>query len=303
MLIKPEFWLFLGMKKLLPILFALAIWGLLGSLTPSQGKEDSLSTKINLALRRTADGLLRASGDSTSRIPAVERVGEDVWRVMLEQPFDYAKLPALLQGSLDRYGISRSYEVAVRRCADATIDLGYHQLDALQDGFVPCAGREMAEGCHYIEVTFAGDAGTGIPIGGRIGLSLLALVGTAGLWWVLQRKKPVVPEEGNIQWITFGNSRLDLAGQTLLCGEHRQSLTYREAKLLGLFAANPDQVIERDQILRDVWADEGVLVGRSVDVFVSRLRKKLAADASVAIVAVHGVGYRLETGKEITELK
>lgn len=286
------------MKKLLPVLFALAVWGLLGSLTSSQGKEDSISTKINLALRRTADGLLRASGDSTSRIPAVEQVGEEVWRVMMEQPFDYGQLPALLQASLDRYGISQSYEVAVRRCADATIDLGYHQLDFLKDDFVPCAGREVSEGCHYIEVTFAGNVGTSIPMGGRIGFSLLALLGTAGLWWFLRRKKPDAPEEGNTQWITFGNCRLDLAGQTLICGDVRQSLTFREAKLLGLFAAHPDEVIERDQILRDVWADEGVLVGRSVDVFVSRLRKKLAADPSVAIVAVHGVGYRLETGKE-----
>lgn len=286
------------MKKLLPVLFALAVWGLLGSLTPTQGKEDAVSTRINLALRRTADALLRASGDSTSRIPAVEQVGEEVWRVMLEQPFDYGQLPALLQASLDRYGISRSYEVAVRRCSDATIDLGYHQLDALQDDFVPCAGREVSEGCHYIEVTFAGDVGTSIPLAGRIGFSLLALLGTAGLWWGLQRKKPVAPEDEKIQWIAFGNCRLDLAGQTLICGDVRQSLTFREAKLLGLFAARPDEVIERDQILRDVWADEGVLVGRSVDVFVSRLRKKLAADISVAIVAVHGVGYRLETGKE-----
>ena len=74
-------------------------------------------------------------------------------------------------------------------------------------------------------------------------------------------------------------------------------LTFRETKLLRLFATNPDRLLERDVILRQVWADEGVLVGRSVDVFVSRLRKKLAADPSVGIAAVHGVGYRLETGK------
>lgn len=298
MLKNRNFGVILGMKKLLPVLFALAVWGLLGSLTPSLGKEDDVSTKINLALRRTADGLLRASGDSTSNIPAVERVREGVWRVMLEQPFDYERLPALLQASLDRYGISRSYEVAVRRCADATIDLGYHQFDLLQDKLVPCSGREMSEGCHYIEITFAGAAGTGIPMGGRIGISLLALLGAAGLWLILRRKQPMASEEDKIQWITFGNCRLDLAGQTLICGDIRQSLTFREAKLLGLFAAHPDEVIERDQILRDVWADEGVLVGRSVDVFVSRLRKKLAADPSVAIVAVHGVGYRLETGRD-----
>lgn len=67
--------------------------------------------------------------------------------------------------------------------------------------------------------------------------------------------------------------------------------------MLCLFASSPNQLLERDFILQQVWADEGVLVGRSVDMFVSRLRKKLALDPSIGIVAVHGVGYRLETGK------
>lgn len=74
-------------------------------------------------------------------------------------------------------------------------------------------------------------------------------------------------------------------------------MTFRETKLLRLFASSPDQLLEREFILNQVWADEGVLVGRSIDVFVSRLRKKIAADPSIGIVAIHGVGYRLETGK------
>jgi hypothetical protein len=284
--------LFLRMKKFLPVLFALGIFILLASLAPSQGKEEPPSDQINLALRRTADGLLRASGDSTSRIPAVEQTGANVWRIRLEQSFDYAQLPALLQASLDRYGISGPYEVAVRRCSDATIDLGYHQLDALEDDFVPCQGREMPEGCHYIEIAFLKKSGKS-DLGTSIALSLLLLFAGMTAFWFFRRKKPV--EEGR-DWRAFGNCRLDVDAQLLYCGDVRQTLTYREAKLLGLFAAHPDQVIERERILSDVWADEGVLVGRSVDVFVSRLRKKLAADPSVAIVAVHGVGYRLETG-------
>ena len=71
-------------------------------------------------------------------------------------------------------------------------------------------------------------------------------------------------------------------------------------KLLAFFARHPDQVLQRDEILQQVWADEGVLVGRSLDMFVSRLRKKLAGDPTVSIVAVHGVGYRLETGRSQT---
>ncbi|MFN0037035.1 MAG: winged helix-turn-helix domain-containing protein [Saprospiraceae bacterium] len=310
--------------KILRLLPLLALPFLAWLMPPAAEKkpENFSSEKVNLALRRTADGLLRQSGDSTSRIPAIEQSGAGVWRVRLKQPFRYEQLPALLQASLDLYGIQRPYQVAVRRCADSTIDLGYHQLDFLQknavppegrevpggyhqldfsqNNAVPCGGREMPEGCHYIEITFLDSGGSGSFWAGKSGIILLILAGLVGLWF-FRRQKPapaaaeVTAEE--TAWLEFGNSRLDVAGQVLICGDVRQTLTFRETKLLRLFATRPDQLLERDFILRQVWADEGILVGRSVDVFVSRLRKKLAADPSVGIVAVHGVGYRLETGK------
>ena len=94
--------------------------------------------------------------------------------------------------------------------------------------------------------------------------------------------------------MTFGNSWLDTANQTLHNSATTQTLTFREAKLLALFARNVNHVLERDAILKSVWEDEGVTVGRSVDVFVSRLRKMLAADPQVKITAIHGVGYKME---------
>ena len=272
---------------------------------------------MGLSAYRTADGLLRQSGDSTSRIPAIEQSGAGVWRVKLEQPFVYEQLPALLQASLDQYGIRMPYEVAVRRCFDATIDLGYHQVGFLENNAVPCGGPIMPEGCHYIEIVFLENDEKKSFLGNTIGILLLFLGGLAGIWFFFRQKSlpaaplsdpgsPRLPNSGGQEglagggvtdWLAFGNSRLDVISQILLCNGVRQTLTFRETKLLRLFVTNQDRLLERDFILREVWADEGVLVGRSVDVFVSRLRKKMAADPSVGIVAVHGVGYRLETGK------
>ncbi len=294
--------------RLLPIL-VLPLLAWLIPMSPAEKPGDFSSEKVNLALRRTADRLLRQSGDSTSRIPPIEEDSAGIWRIHLEQPFQYEHLPALLQSSLDMHGIQRSYKVAVRQCADATIDVGYHQLDFLaqnnaptngQKDLVPCAGREMMEGCHFIEITFLKPESQG-PIGANATKILLivlgALIGYGFYWW--QKPKPVVPVAAAVEpdWLTFGNSRLDVGGQILLCNGVRQTLTFRETKLLRLFASSPDHLLERDFILQHVWADEGILVGRSVDVFVSRLRKKLGTDSSIGIVAVHGIGYRLETGK------
>lgn len=254
---------------------------------------------VNLALRRTADALLRAAGDSTSRIPAIEQTGQDIWQVRLEKPFDYDQLPAQLQASLDVYNIKNPYEVTVRRCTDDVIDLGYLKLDFIKKQMVPCSGREMPEGCHYIEIKFLGFTQNKLFEASNLFYFFLIISGIGG-FLILNRKKKVPPAPANKpepDWLELGNSRLDVAGQVLICNGATQSLTFRETKLLRLFATNIGHLLERDYIIQQVWADEGVLVGRSVDVFVSRLRKKLAVDPSVGIVAVHGVGYRLENGK------
>lgn len=262
------------------------------------GQPELAHDKINLALRRTADKLLRSAGDNHSRIPAIKQISESGWRVYLEHPFSYDTLPTLLQSSLDMYGIDQTYEVVIRQCESATIDLGYHQRDFLQDSLVPCGGRIAPEGCHYMDVTFL-TSDQSKASWARVGalLCLIFLVAIGG-WWYRRRSMPTIvpPNDREGEWLAFGQSRLHLAGQVLECGSVRHALTYREAKLLRLFASHPDQLLEREHILGQVWADEGVQVGRSIDMFVSRLRKKLKADPTVGIVAVHGLGYRLETG-------
>lgn len=279
-------------------IFPLLALPLMAWLLFSTRRDNSDPDLINLALRRTADQLLRASGDSTSRVPAIEQFGTSVWRVKLTQPFPYEQLPAFLQGSLDKYGISRPYHVALRRCEDATIDLGYQQLDFLEHKVIPCSGRDMPDGCHFIEITFAATDNMMPALGKALALFLLTLaVGAWGGIYLYQRQKRnrVNAAPPGADWLSFGNSKLYVAEQILLCNEKQQSLTFRETKLLHLFATRPGQLLERDFILQQVWADEGILVGRSIDMFVSRLRKKLAHDPSLSLVAVHGVGYRLQT--------
>jgi hypothetical protein len=265
---------------------------------PEKSQESLPIEKVNLALRRTADGLLRDAGDSTTQISAIEQINTNSWQVRLEKSFDYDKLPSLLQSSFDLYNIKQPYNVMVRRCSDATIDLGYHQLDLMANK-VPCKGRQMPEGCHYLEISFIEKEDDKWFSVKNIGISLLFLSSLLGFWFFRRSKKESTPHAASneIDWIKAGNTRLDVAGQILICNGKRQTLTFRETKLLRLFIDNADLVLERDFILKQVWEDEGILVGRSVDVFVSRLRKKLAEDLSIAIVAVHGIGYRFETKK------
>jgi len=255
--------------------------------------------KVNLALRRTAHHLLSELGDTTSRIPPVQQTAQNVWLIRLEHTFNYDRLPTLLQSSFELHGIKDNYDVAVLRCNDGELQLGYNYLDFLQYQEVPCGGREISAGCYNLQVTFPALAKKEaiFPL-----WSWMLFFGSAAglLFWVFYQKKrpkPNTEEQSPVpvatEGLRFGQCCLDVANQVLTCGTTRYQLTYREAKLLHLFASRPNQLLERDFILQNVWADEGILVSRSVDVFVSRLRKMLRTDPSVEITAVHGVGYRL----------
>jgi two-component system, OmpR family, response regulator len=72
------------------------------------------------------------------------------------------------------------------------------------------------------------------------------------------------------------------------------ALTNKEAKLLRLFCIHLNKVIERDIIQKAIWEDEGYFVGRSMDVFISRLRKIFKDEPSVNIHTIHGTGYKLQ---------
>lgn len=259
------------------------------------------SENVNLAMRRTVHQLLLANNDSLTRIPPVKQVDAHTFSVRMDNMLDYGKLPETLQNSLQMHHIGREYNVSVVRCETGEIQLGYNYLDLKQKGGVPCQNRATDAGCYILQVRFAEEKEP-VKSGGN-GWLLISFAGTlAGLGFVAwnrsRHKKTVEIDTQNTPPLSprleFGNSWLDIQNQTLGTGNLVHKLTYRETKLLTFFVKNPNRVIERDAILKSVWEDEGVTVGRSVDVFVSRLRKLLAADALVKISAIHGVGYKME---------
>ncbi|GHN00700.1 DNA-binding response regulator [Cytophagales bacterium WSM2-2] len=71
-------------------------------------------------------------------------------------------------------------------------------------------------------------------------------------------------------------------------------LTPKEAEVLKLLCSNKDRVLKREEILNTVWGDDDYFMGRSLDVFISKLRKYLREDPRVEIVNYHGVGFKLE---------
>lgn len=76
------------------------------------------------------------------------------------------------------------------------------------------------------------------------------------------------------------------------CKGERKTLTYKEAELLRYFCENPNKVLSRSDILKQVWGSDDYYLGRSLDVFISRLRKYLSSDDNIRILNLHGIGFR-----------
>ncbi|MEO7265686.1 MAG: response regulator transcription factor [Ferruginibacter sp.] len=79
----------------------------------------------------------------------------------------------------------------------------------------------------------------------------------------------------------------------ILDGNDSISLTQKEADLLKFFALHPNKILKRDEVLLNVWGKDDYFLGRSMDVFITKLRKHFKADDSIHLETLHGVGFRL----------
>ncbi|MBF9223600.1 response regulator transcription factor [Hymenobacter ruricola] len=93
--------------------------------------------------------------------------------------------------------------------------------------------------------------------------------------------------------LAIGRYQFDHPKQKLRFGAHEETLTNREAELLKRLYDQRNRVLERSVVLRDLWGDDSFFNGRSLDVFITRLRRCLKEDPQVQIVNVRGIGYKL----------
>lgn len=109
---------------------------------------------------------------------------------------------------------------------------------------------------------------------------------------VFLRRRSIEPVE--TAQLRIGRFSLDYDNLALRAtGEEPKNLTQKEADLLKLFIENKNQVLRRSQILKQLWGEDDYFLGRSLDVFISRLRRYLRPDDRLRIENIHGVGFRL----------
>ena len=94
---------------------------------------------------------------------------------------------------------------------------------------------------------------------------------------------------------TIGNFTFDTQKQLLTIGDKQTKLTTKESELLSLLCSHANEILQRDYALKNIWIDDNYFNARSMDVYITKLRKHLKADPSIEIINIHGKGYKLIT--------
>jgi len=109
----------------------------------------------------------------------------------------------------------------------------------------------------------------------------------------LTEKEPAPPQPQKIGGFIFLPEE-----HTLTIDGNTRKLTLKEVELIRFFAENPNKVLSRNEILEKVWGSNDYFLGRSLDVFISRLRKYFKADPDIQIINLHGIGFRFSVKKK-----
>lgn len=276
---------------------------LLGAFVTNDNDSDFFLKRVNIALRAIAHNLLLRSGDSTSVVPPVIEKSKGVFIIEFNREFTFQPdtLVAIVQQFLSKTELSQ-YTVTVYECNRPDIVYGF-EINPPLNNIEACRGRSQPEACYNIEIAFANFPEPPLPydpvvlvISGI--LFVLAVVVISGNVWTKTSGSPefqntAVQHKGD-PTLVVGKFLFDVNDQTLTIGEERISLTDKECRVLTVLHRNIGRLTSRDELIQEVWTDEGVITGRSLDMFISKLRKKLSSDPDLRIMNVHGKGYRLE---------
>jgi hypothetical protein len=284
-----------GKRKYLGGLLLLSFISVICLAFNMRGDSDFDIARREVLLRQVGHEILLQSGDSTSRVLPIKKITENEYEISFENAFTFQ--PDLLvnttQRLLARDPLASDHVVNVLNSASDSVTYGYAISKNKKDDIVTCLGRTQPMASYIINIKFKP---TGIATARNAyylgALLFLAFVGFIS-WRSFKPRKPL-PESQPIGMLTLGSMSFDPETRKLMIDGKNIELTKTETRVLRMFALSPNEVIERSRLQKEIWEDEGVIVGRSLDMFISKLRKKLEPDPNISIVVVRGKGYKLE---------
>jgi hypothetical protein len=292
---KPKLRLFILLLPVLCIVIALFI-----SNTPPDNKYET--SKQTILLRKMVHELLWSSGDSTSTILPVKKIDAFEYRLLPEKPLPLSpdSFVAIINQNIKEYKLSTPFTASVVRKKNNETVYAFAASLKPAEQTLACQGRILPEDDYYIRFVFAPATTAAWKQYAWWCGAILSLGGTA-IWLKKKKVAVVLPSPNNYNnnslaegQLTIGRYYFKPYQQLLQLDDTIIPLTGKESRVLHLLAIQPNTLVQKEVLKKEVWEDEGVLISRSLDMFISKLRKKLSNDPAVKIGNVHGQGYRLE---------
>lgn len=264
--------------------------------------------RIKVELRTISHEFLLQLNDSTSRILPIEKIGG---RYVVKFENEFAFEPDLLLFSVFKIykekNIQENFIVEVENCE--TKDLVHSfQVSQIEDmAMTPCRMRGIPKACYVFYFTEVENMvllpenyiaeNDDVPMTSKSSTTtyiysfIFLLLASAGYYYYKTKEtesEEVLPSD----IYQISEYQFDKKAMTLTFNDKPTELSIKETDLLALLYSNENKTLEREYILNKVWEDEGSYVGRTLDVYISKLRKKLEQDGQVKIINVRGVGYR-----------
>lgn len=279
------------------------LWGLILGLFISAicvafsmiGGDDFDIARREVLLRKIGDELLIQSGDSKSRVLPVKKIAENEYQISFENELTFQpdSLVNTTRRLLAKDPLASDYVVTVLNSDKPGVAYGYAISKNKKDDIVACVGRVQPRARYTVDIKFKPASLNTVKNGVLLGsLSFLAFIGF--LFFRSAKPRRILPDDQITDVITLGSILFDEKNRKLLINGKTIDLTETETRVLHIFSSSPNQTIERSRLQKEIWEDKGVIVGRSLDMFVSKLRKKLEPDPNISIVVIRGKGYKLE---------
>ena len=257
-------------------------------------KKNEIPAKhIEVVLRDVGHQLLRSAKDSSSRVLPVKKLNETTYQISFQNDFGFISdtLINLVQRTFQKNALAKEYVVNLRNCKQNETVFAF-EINSQTGDVTPCRGRTLEVGCYVIEIELLKKNKFNF-----FWLTLLIIpLSLLGFYMKDKFRKKEGNESisDNNDYIQLGSFRFYADHNVLKIANDNIPLSEKETKALKIFAENINQIVEREKLMKEIWADEGVVViSRNVDVLVSKLRKKLSDDNSIKIINVPGRGYKL----------
>lgn len=283
-------------KNKIYIYCGFAFFLLLGWFFSTTNSSKDFTERVKVSLRDVGNQLLLSDKDSTSLVLPIIELENNKYELSFQKKFSFEpdNLVTFINTRFSKVKLPNDYRVEVLRCLNSEVSYSYQNSALKKSTIIPCRERVLPKGCYVIQVVFfAYEISFWHSNFFLIGLLLLVIVFIIHI--LFSGKKEVVNTSENIKEYTkIGSFQFYPTQNKLVKKATEISLSKKECEILAIFVASPNQIIKREDLTKKVWEDNGVFVGRSLDTYISKLRKKLKEDSSIKLTNVHGVGYKLE---------